>query len=314
MHHNLVSTLFPMTLQMLLGQVPFLLVYLAGIVVAMANWRRYPRPSLMVCISSAILFADNIVWAFAYGYIWFLRETQGWTIAKFGFISALLNFGRIVPNIGALILLLIAVYVGRRSASAASVQATQRAQRVSLPLYVGSTVIGQFLGGPLFLIGLIFLMVSNNSYSNDSSSALSGVLMMMGMILVLLATILYLILIYKAWDCIQDGHARTTPGKAVGFMFIPFYNLYWIFQAIPGFADDYNAYLDRAKISAPPLDRGILQAQAILQVLSIIPYVGLICALALMPIYCIVAAKICTAINALPETSASPKLAYSITA
>ena len=45
---------------------------------------------------------------------------------------------------------------------------------------------------------------------------------------------------YKVWVSIQDGHARTTPGKAIGFMFIPFFNGYWLFQSIWGFAKDYN--------------------------------------------------------------------------
>ena len=313
MHHDFVRNLFPMALQMLLWQIPFLLVNLAGFVVALVNWRSYPRPSLLVAISTAVSFIISIVWAFAYAYIWHLRDALGWTIKQYGYINSALSLTHVILGAGALSLLLVAVYAGRRSAVTAGVQASQGVRRVSLPLYVSSTAIGQFLGGPLFLIGIILFAISNNSYSDDSSSTIFAVMITVGAILMLTASILYLVLIYKAWNCIQDGYARTTPGQAVGFLFIPFYNLYWVFQAIPGFADDYNAYLDRAKISAPPLGKGLLQAQAILQVLSIIPYVGLIFVLALMPIYCIVAAKICTAINALPETAASAKPAYSIT-
>ena len=132
-------------------------------------------------------------------------------------------------------------------------------------------------------------------------------MIMAGSLLILFGSILYLVLIYKAWECIQDGHARTTPGKAVGYLFIPFYDIYWVFQAIPGFADDYNAYLDRRKISAPKLGKGLFLALAILQLLSAIPYLGAIFLLPLMPISCIVVAKLCAAINALPETAASPE-------
>ena len=123
----------------------------------------------------------------------------------------------------------------------------------------------------------------------------------------LCGSIFYLTLIYKAWTSIQDGHARTTPGKAVGFLFIPFYNFYWVFQALPGFADDYNAYLDRAKISAPPMGRGLLQALAVLQVISVIPVIGWVTSLAVMPMSWAAAVSFCGAINALPETVASPQ-------
>jgi Na+/proline symporter len=52
-----------------------------------------------------------------------------------------------------------------------------------------------------------------------------------------------LVLLYKAWTAIQHGPVpvRTTPGKAVGFLFIPFFNCYWIFQALWGWTKDYNA-------------------------------------------------------------------------
>ena len=313
MHHDLFRDLFSMALQMLLWQIPYMLVNLAGFVIALVNWRSYPRPSLLVTISTAVSFVISIVWAFAYAYIWYLREARGWTFKTYGYVNSMLSLTHVILGAGALSLLLVAVYTGRRSAITAGDQTSQGVRRVSLPFYVSSTAIGQFLGLPLFLIGLILLAISNNSYSNDSPVALFGVMIMVGMILMLTASILYLVLIYKAWESIQDGYARTTPGKAVGYLFIPFYNFYWIFQAIPGFADDYNAYLDRGKISAPPLGRGLLQALAILQLLSAIPYIGWILILPLMPIYCIVVAKLCAAINALPETAASPKPAYSIT-
>jgi hypothetical protein len=305
MHYDQVKNLFPMALQLLLWQIPYMLVYIAGFVVALVNWRRYPKPSLLVVIATSVSFVVSIVWAFAFAFVWYLRTSQGWTIKTYGFINSALSITHTILGAGALSLFLFAVYIGRRSELTAGEQASQGVRRVSLPLYVSSIAVGQLLGGPLFLFGVILFAISSNSYSSDSSSIVYGLMIAVGVILMLTASILYLVLIYKAWESIQDGYARTTPGQAVGFLFIPFYNFYWIFQAIPGFADDYNAYLIRAKISAPPLDKGLLQAQAILQVLSAIPYLGMIFALALMPINCIVAAKICTAINALPETAAS---------
>jgi hypothetical protein len=49
----------------------------------------------------------------------------------------------------------------------------------------------------------------------------------------------YLIL-YRSWHVLQPGGARTTPGQAVGFMFIPVFNIYWIFNAYVGWSTDWN--------------------------------------------------------------------------
>lgn len=65
--------------------------------------------------------------------------------------------------------------------------------------------------------------------------------------------------LYKAWELIQDGRARATPGKAVGFRFIPFYALYWEFVAVMGLLDDIRDFARRRRI---PI-RSISQATAV---------------------------------------------------
>ena len=39
------------------------------------------------------------------------------------------------------------------------------------------------------------------------------------------------ILLYRLWKLVPPEQAATTPGKAVGFLFIPFFSLYWNFVA-----------------------------------------------------------------------------------
>lgn len=78
---------------------------------------------------------------------------------------------------------------------------------------------------------------------------------------------------------IQDGYARTTPGKAVGFLFIPFYNIYWLFQAIYGFAIDHNSYAERHSLSVRRLPSGHFLAFCFLIfgfVLMFVPVLGLL--------------------------------------
>jgi TPR repeat protein len=53
------------------------------------------------------------------------------------------------------------------------------------------------------------------------------------------------LLLYQGWKSIPVDIARTTPGKAVGFLFIPIFNLYWMFVAYDGLIKDMNAALQR---------------------------------------------------------------------
>ncbi|MBO5436523.1 MAG: zinc ribbon domain-containing protein [Thermoguttaceae bacterium] len=74
--------------------------------------------------------------------------------------------------------------------------------------------------------------------------------------------ILYMIalcrFLYRCWRLIQDGYAHTTPGKAVGFNFIPFFQIYWIFISVYCLAKDLNAYAARYQITAPRARKGLV--------------------------------------------------------
>jgi len=65
------------------------------------------------------------------------------------------------------------------------------------------------------------------------------------------------LLIYRIWQSIQDGNVRTTPALAVGFLFVPYYNFYWIFQAVWGFTKDCNRYIERSQIAVRKLPEGL---------------------------------------------------------
>ena len=114
----------------------------------------------------------------------------------------------------------------------------------------------------------------------------------------LFGAIVNLVLWYKMWAAIRDGYARTTPGKAIGFLFIPVYNLYWFFQAIAGFPEDYNRFLQRHAIRARPLPKGLFLAYCILTLVGSIPVVGTIFLLANYAVMLVMISKICDAVNA----------------
>ena len=119
-------------------------------------------------------------------------------------------------------------------------------------------------------------------------------------VFLLYGTILYLMLLHKAWAAIQDGQARTTPGKAVGFCFIPFFNFYWIFQAFYGFAVDFNRYA--AQHSLPErLPEGLFLAYPILLLANALPFLSILAFLPMLVVLVIVLVKLCDAINAVAK-------------
>ncbi len=110
---------------------------------------------------------------------------------------------------------------------------------------------------------------------------------------ILLSAIVHLVMVYKMWKSLQGGQARMTPGKAVGFLFIPFFNVYWLFQVYPGFATDYNRTLQQKNVAAPPLSNGLMVAMAVF-VLVAVPIVNWV-------VQTIAISKICNAVNALKK-------------
>jgi hypothetical protein len=133
------------------------------------------------------------------------------------------------------------------------------------------------------ILALLFTILAVDPKTTEMAAAVP--------IPILIALIVHLVFVYKFWNSIQDGHPRMTPGKAIGFLFIPFFNIYWLFQVYPGFATDYNRYIQEKGIQARPLSQGLLTAMAIFILVSI-PVVNWI-------VQAMAISKICDAVNAI---------------
>lgn len=66
-----------------------------------------------------------------------------------------------------------------------------------------------------------------------------------------LALIFPIVFLYKIWNMLQVWPVRTSPGKAVGFLFIPLYGFYWFFVVFAGWASDYNKILSKSGLQKP---------------------------------------------------------------
>jgi hypothetical protein len=86
-----------------------------------------------------------------------------------------------------------------------------------------------------FIVGLIIMLTNR-----VETPTVSILLPLAGMAV---AQIYFLISLYRCWKIIQGSTAGTTPGMAVGFLFIPLFNMYWVYRSIIGLAKDANEFL-----------------------------------------------------------------------
>ncbi len=56
-----------------------------------------------------------------------------------------------------------------------------------------------------------------------------------------------LMFLYQCWSLIPKKDRRAWPGQYIGFLFVPFYNLYWMFPAYYGLVKRQNALLPEGK-------------------------------------------------------------------
>lgn len=79
-----------------------------------------------------------------------------------------------------------------------------------------------------------------------------GLLCLTGLIIAVsagISAIAGLVLLYRYWKFLPAGEAYTTPAKAVGYLFIPVFNLYWAFVAFWKLSKSYDKLLGRNKSS-----------------------------------------------------------------
>lgn len=162
-------------------------------------------------------------------------------------------------------------------APAAVGQAPRTGVKMSAGLYLLFMVGGVAIGGLLTAWGATDSKVTE--------------LLMFSWIPMMIGVIASYVFIYRQWKAIDDGQARTTPGKAVGFLFIPFFNIYWIFNIFFGWPTDYNKYIQRYGIQAPQLSQGLWIGTLLAMLLF--PIVGIF-----MYLYLVIAT--CKAVNQLP--------------
>lgn len=166
-------------------------------------------------------------------------------------------------------------------------------------VYLGVYLASFLLACAAIIAGLVFALTFDEQHP---VMAVVRVVTGIGVLQFLVVAIIYpFVLLAKMWGSIQDENARTTPAKAIGFLFIPFFNLYWIFNVWNGFPTDYNNYVARRGLSVPQLSQGIYVVYPILVILTLVPVLGILSAAATLFVLPILAAATCDAVNKLSE-------------
>jgi predicted Zn finger-like uncharacterized protein len=201
-----------------------------------------------------------------------------------------------------------------------AVSKTALSKTVFVYCWTGVRIIAGILG----LLGLMLILRKEDKTILIATFAAANVFL-------ICSAAIEILLFYKMWAAIQDDKTSISPGKAVGFLFIPVFNIYWALLMVTGFAEDYNSFIQRRAIMTKDLSLALFLIYAFAFILvatvlatpmmCIFAFLGLInrafigyptAAWALFALvlaagvvhfitYILVAFKTCNAINALPD-------------
>ncbi len=115
----------------------------------------------------------------------------------------------------------------------------------------------------------------------NNTKWLIGILTLGGAVVVLAVATLAMpfctsVLVYKLWARVQDGQARTTPGMALLGLFIPLFNFYWAFVALPGVARELNRCADKRGLGVERASPDLMNAYCILCLVAAVPFLGIL--------------------------------------
>ena len=106
--------------------------------------------------------------------------------------------------------------------------------------------------GVLIVLAVTVVILLNVHSLADLNNDAAAAALLMGLVAIYIDMFLFTavgvlsyILLYNFWRVVQDGFASTTPGMAIGLLFAPYFNFYWIFRAVYGLSKDLNYYIER---------------------------------------------------------------------
>lgn len=102
-------------------------------------------------------------------------------------------------------------------------------------------LLGAGVWGVGFGLAALFGDVTFSDSLRESGTILA--MLFVGAVAGIAALVAWHVFLFRVWDVAQSFSERTTPAKAVGFLFVPLFNLYWVHVAYHGLAQDMNRQL-----------------------------------------------------------------------
>ena len=136
---------------------------------------------------------------------------------------------------------------------------------IAIPLLIGTII-----AGIAFQSAYIFIVV--------------GILCLLFFALWIFMLVCQFALIYKLWSVIPPERAKTTPGMAIGFMFIPLFNIYWIFIVYYVLSQNMNDVL-QSQGRPRSVNETIPLVYCITVVASCMAYIGILPAMVSLVFY-----------------------------
>lgn len=148
-------------------------------------------------------------------------------------------------------------------------------------------LVGCLLGATMLLSTIFYSLAVYQEVSAASAilngeetavvAAGTGVFMVLGLLsglAALVCSILFTVKMYKAWKHVIAWSAAAgvrpwaeTPGQAIGFLFIPFFNLYWMFRWF-GIGGNLNEISRACRLRVPKAPHGLGMAFAATSILT----------------------------------------------
>ena len=116
---------------------------------------------------------------------------------------------------------------------------------------------GVFLGAFLLIpfLPLLQPIVVTCIYSITSNGKLMLVFAWAYFVFMLGVWLLVIILFhYRMWFAVHGEYVNTSPVMAVVLLFVPIYNIYWMFKLYPNFVGYYEMYVNLNDLEVPPFE------------------------------------------------------------
>lgn len=92
----------------------------------------------------------------------------------------------------------------------------------------------------------------------------------------LVCLISYLEIIYFSWRILEFDKVKISPSKAIAYLFIPFYNIWWAYYSTMSLVEELQSFAIQRKISnIPQISQKFTLSLAILSMLVLIPFVSI---------------------------------------